>query len=393
LRLTAKKIRDAKSSDRTRILWDLEVKGLGLRITPANVKSFVLSYRFEGRKRLMTLARESEISLEDVRRLAGRLLVQVRQGIDPMEERRARRETSTVEAAMARYLNEHLERRIANGRLTSGTLKEYRRQAVKYVFPSIGTKRVNEIERRHIEQLLEGLPPVMANRVCALLSAFFNQIEYWELRPQHTNPARGIEKAREEERDRTLSPVELSSLGKVLEGNRALHPSAVLAIRLAALTGLRIGEILQMRWDEIDFERGFLILPKSKTGRRIHTLPSACLALLAEAPRAGVYVIAGRDRDKPMDYSAVRRHWKLACETAGVRNARLHDLRRTIITEAAALGVGSHLLRDMVGHKTTAMADRYARQAGAPLVDLRERMGESMMSKLAGLPEEKDMPE
>ena len=64
--------------------------------------------------------------------------------------------------------------------------------------------------------------------------------------------------------------------------------------------------------------------------------------------------------------------------------ARIHDLRRTIMTEAAALGVGAHLLRDMVGHKTTAMADRYARRAGAPLTELRERMGASMAAKMAG---------
>ena len=54
------------------------------------------------------------------------------------------------------------------------------------------------------------------------------------------------------------------------------------------------------------------------------------------------------------------------------------------MTEAAALGVGAHLLRDFVGHKTTAMADRYARRAGAPLTELRERMGASMAAKLGG---------
>ena len=54
------------------------------------------------------------------------------------------------------------------------------------------------------------------------------------------------------------------------------------------------------------------------------------------------------------------------------------------MTEAAALGVGAHLLRDMVGHKTTAMADRYARRAGAPLTELRERMGASIAAKMAG---------
>jgi integrase len=356
------------------------------------LKSYVLIYRFDGRKRLMTLARTSEASLEEIRRLAGELLVTVRQGRDPMEERKARREIPTIKEAMERYLDEHLTRRLANGRLSAGTLKEYRRQAAKYILPPIGPKRVAAVERRDIERLLADLAPVMANRVCALLSAFFNQLEHWELRPQHTNPARGIEKAREDERDRTLSPSELSALGKALDTDDRLHPTAVLAIRIAALTGLRIGEVLQMRWEDLDLERGLLILPTSKTGRRTHTLPSTALALLSDAPREGLFVIIGRDRDKPMDYSAVRRHWRMACDSAGIRDTRLHDLRRTIITEAAALGVESHLLRDMVGHKTTAMADRYARRAGAPLVELRERMGASMESKLGGLQKERDMP-
>jgi len=55
----------------------------------------------------------------------------------------------------------------------------------------------------------------MANRVCALLSALFNQFEHWEYRAQHTNPARGIEKAVENARDRNLTETELSTLAKL----------------------------------------------------------------------------------------------------------------------------------------------------------------------------------
>lgn len=382
--LTEKKIRDAKPSNQTRIVWDSDVKGLGLRVTKAGAKSFVLSYRVDGRKRLMTLARSSEIRLDRARQLAGEALVRVRQGVDPMAQRNLKTAWPTTGDAIERYLKEHLARRLANGRLTERTLREYRRQANKYIVPEIGTKRVSDVTRDDVEKILKTLPPVMANRVCALLSAFFNQTEHWEYRPQHTNPARGIEKAREEERDRTLSTSELSALGRALDDSTVLNPSAVLAIRLAAVTGLRIGEILQMRWENVSLENGTLVLPTSKTGRRVHSLPSVAQSLLAEAPKAGEYVIFGRLPNKPMDYSAVRRNWAKACSEAGLEGVRLHDLRRTIMTEAAALGVGSHLLRDMVGHKTTAMADRYARRAGAPLVELRQRMGDSMAEKLLG---------
>ncbi len=108
------------------------------------------------------------------------------------------------------------------------------------------------------------------------------------------------------------------------------------------------------------------------------------------APRIGAYVIAGRRSDKPMDYSAIRRNWAAACDAAGIEGVRLHDLRRTIMTEAAALGVGTHLLRDMLGHKTTAMADRYARRAGAPLVEIREQLGSLTASQLNKGKEDRD---
>ncbi|NNL74686.1 MAG: DUF4102 domain-containing protein [Silicimonas sp.] len=80
--LTAKKVRDTKPANRNRIIWDDTIKGLGLRVTKGGARSFVLSYRADGRKRLMTLARVSEISLEDARKLAGDHLVRVRQGAD-----------------------------------------------------------------------------------------------------------------------------------------------------------------------------------------------------------------------------------------------------------------------------------------------------------------------
>ena len=147
------------------------------------------------------------------------------------------------------------------------------------------------------------------------------------------------------------------------------------------MTGLRIGEVQQMRWEDIDSETGVRILPKTKTGRRVRTLPNSALVMLSEATPIGPFVIAGRYDRAPFDYRSIQRHWVKVCEDASIEGA-LHDRRRTIMTEAAALGVGAHLLRDFVGHKTTAMADRYARQAGAPLAELRERMGASMAAKL-----------
>lgn len=139
-----------------------------------------------------------------------------------------------------------------------------------------------------------------------------------------------------------------------------------------------------MRWDDVDMRSGTLTLPKTKTGRRLHTLPSAALALLAEAQQLGDYVLLGRDLNTPLGQRVIRRTFKTACVEAGIEGARLHDLRRTVMTQAAAVGLGANLLRDMLGHKTTAMADRYVRQASEPLTELRERVGAGMAARMSG---------
>ena len=95
--LTERRIRDLKPRPKTRILWDRDVTGLGVRITPAGSKAFILNYRVDGRERRATLARCSEISLRDARDRAGRELTAIRNGeADPLERRREAREAPTV---------------------------------------------------------------------------------------------------------------------------------------------------------------------------------------------------------------------------------------------------------------------------------------------------------
>lgn len=360
------------------------MKGLGVRVTPAGAKSFVFDYYVDGRRRRMTLGRIGEISLEKAREQALSNKQAAREGTDPLQAARDRRDLPTISEAFDRFLSEYVPRRIALGRMAASTAREYRRQIERNLRPALGRKRVQDATQQDLERAVSDLPPVLANRVLALASKVFRCCEDWEWRPQNSNPARGIEKAREDARDRTLSEEELAALGRALSGLDA-NPGAILAIRLAALTGLRIGEVQTMRWEDLDLSSGTLVLPKTKTGRRVHTLPRAAVALLTETERLGEHVAPGRDLRSPIDQSVIRRVFKAACADAGIEGARLHDLRRTVMTQAAAMGGGAHLLRDMLGHKTTAMADRYIRQAGEPLTDLRERVRAGMAARLAGM--------
>lgn len=381
--LTEKRVRDAKGGDKTRIEWDDRVKGLGLRITAKGVKAFILDYRVHGSKRRMTLGRAGDagISLEAARENARAAKDMVSKGRDPLQELQDIRSLPTVTEALAKFDVDHLQHKAALGKISDSTIGAYRRQIERIIKPKLGKQRVENVTKNDVEEMVSDLKPIMRNRVLALTSSFFRRCEDWQLRPQNSNPARGIERATEEARDRTFSADELARLSDALED---VNEWCALAIRLAALTGLRIGEVRTIRWDNVDLESGALILPKTKTGRRVHTLPRSAVDLLNNAKRVGQYVIAGRDADKPMHDRTVSKAFEKACEAAGIEGATLHDLRRTAMTLAAGTGANSHLLRDMVGHKTTAMADRYVRQAGEPVIELREAVASTVADYMAG---------
>ena len=120
--------------------------------------------------------------------------------------------------------------------------------------------------------------------------------------------------------------------------------------------------------------------------RRVHDdFPDAALAAMRSRLRMNrndhVFAVDARG---PLTYRTARTHFAAAARLAGLTDVRLHDLRRTVMTNAAAAGVGTHVLRDLLGHKTTAMADRYVRAVGLPVADARRAIGAAMAAAMAG---------
>ena len=317
---------------------------------------------------------------------AGRQLAAIRAGeAHPLERRRRAREAPTVADGLDRFFDEYAPARLAIGRMSPRTVQLYRSQAKLYIRPAFGERRVADVGRGDVELAVGPLPNATRNRVLAFVSRLFNLFETWEWRPQHTNPVRGIERAREEPRDRVLDSAELAALATALDRLDERFPASVAAIRVAALTGLRISEVLAIRWEHVDFESRRVTLPQTKTGRRSHHLPAAALDILRAVPRVnkGHHVFAV-DARGALTYRTVRHHFGAAAKLAGLSDVRLHDLRRTVMTNAAAAGVGTHVLRDLLGHKTAAMAERYVRSVGSPVADAREAVGSAMAAAMAG---------
>ena len=384
VQLTERLIREAKPGAKRRIIWDRQLTGLGVKVFPSGAKAYVLRYRIGGTERLATLARCSEISLKAARERAGAELVRIRNGeADPLRRREKARRAPTMAEFIRQFFEVEAPARIERGRLKPGTVEVYAYQARKHILPALGTRRVEDVTRADVERMVAPLPNVTRNRVLALTSGLFKMAESWELRAAGSNPCRHVERAREEARDRTLAPSELAALAKALNEAAVGSPANIAAVRVAAVTGLRIGEVLGMRWEHVDFESGRLLLPETKTGRRWHDLPTPALAILAELPRWGDWTFTNNGTS-PATYKRVRETFARAAKAAGLEDVRPHDMRRTVMTSAAAAGVGTHVLRDLLGHKTTTMADQYVRALADPVRDAREQVGASIAAMMEG---------
>ena len=386
--LTERIIRDAKPTGKTYTVWDRQVTGLGLQVTRGGKRNFVIRYKVAGRKRQAILCRVGRVALNDIRKRAADELVRIRAGeTDPLARQHEAEVAPTVNDLLERFFDVYAPERIAAGRLTEKTVQDYSKQGRRYVGPQLGTLHVAKVTRHDVERFAARMvkTPAQRNRTLAFLSRIFTLAEHWEWRPQRTNPVRGIERAKEQARDRVLAPSELAALAEALDDLDEQYPSPVAAIRVAAMTGLRISECLSMAWEHVSFETGRATLPKTKTGRRVIPLAAPVLNLLSRLPQinGNPWVFAGT-KGAATTYKTARRVFAEACEGAGLADVRLHDLRRSVATGLAASGINAYTLRDVLGHSTLTMSNRYVRMAGDALTEATERAAALTSAAMAG---------
>lgn len=138
------------------------------------------------------------------------------------------------------------------------------------------------------------------------------------LTPEAYNPASRIERFPESRRERFLSKEELGRLGEAFrrfEGEGRFR-EGVAALRLLLFTGARLREILHLRWEHVDFDRGLLFLPDSKTGKKTITLGAPAMMALSSLERVGGCVIAGANPNLPR--ADLEKPWPAVTEAAGL---------------------------------------------------------------------------
>jgi integrase len=335
----------------------------------------------------MTLGAVGTVSADEARNRARNILAAVRLGRDPGGERQRSRETPTIAEVAERFLADEA------ARLKTGTLANYAGYFRKYAAPKLGTLKINAVTPADVARLHRGIgreKPVTANRVVEALGSLIRYAEGEGLVERGFKPTAGIKAYRETARERFLSTGELGRLGAALEEGEGdgipwavdesrptskhvpktdqrtrLDPFAAAAIRLLIFTGARLREVLHLEWQHVDFERGLLLLPDSKTGRKTIVLNAPALAILANLPRLGPFVIPGADAKRPR--ADLKRPWDLVTTRAELQGLRIHDLRHGFASIGAAGGMGLPIVGKLLGHASPATTSRYAHLDADPL--------------------------
>jgi integrase len=357
-----------RPTDRDVFYWDDGLAGFGVRVKPSGAVSFLIQYRNAGgRSRRYTIGRYGKVTVEKARTAAKRLFGAIADGDDPAADKSEKRGAATVAELCERFLSDY-----ATVHKKASSVREDRRILERTVRPALGKMKVADVTRADIAKLhhRKRETPYEANRTLALLSKLFNLAELWGLRTDGTNPCRHVRRYREAKRERFFSADELKRIGAALaaaERDGSEKPGTVNAIRLLALTGCRLGEILSLEWGHVDFDGARLRLSDTKTGGRDVPLPAPALALLSELERDGRFVVYGRDPAEPLSVNVIEKAWRRIRERADVADARLHDFRHTVGTYGGQAGFNAFLVRDLLGHKTLAMTGRYVERDHDPV--------------------------
>ncbi|MBL1255965.1 site-specific integrase [Methylocystis sp. Sn-Cys] len=381
-RLTKRTVDAAAPSLERYIVWDTELKGFGLRVEPSGTKSFLVRYRSNGRKRFLSVGRYGPLTPDVARGLARGLLASVDCGQDPAETRLKNRQAINVRDLAARFLEDHVD-----AKRKGSTASHYRSAIVLYLLPTLGARKAYDLTRTDLARLHLSMKhiPYRANHVLAVVASMYSFGAKHGIVPDGVSPALGIERYPEPRRERFLSSNELARLGEAfrhleVEGR---HGSGIAALRLLLFSGARLREILHLRWENVDLERGMLFLPDSKTGRKTIVLGAPAITILASLNREGTYVIPGKNFDQPR--TDLKKPWAAAIKLADLPNLRIHDLRHSFASVGAGAGLGLPIVGKLLGHSQAATTERYAHLDAGPVRRAADMIGNTISAALEGI--------
>ena len=387
-RITDTTVQAAQPGEKDIYTWDAVVPGFGLKVTPTGSKSFLLQYKAQGRTRRLTIGPCHAWSTKDARSEAAKAKTEISRGVDPQAAKMKEKTFWTVAEALAHWLEYGREK------WAERTVEEYIGSFENHVLPVVGRIKVRELTIADCERIKTRAKKggrYAANRALGALSSM---LSFCQRRDQlgAINPAKLVERYREESRERFLSAEELARLGEVMAEEATRAPISVGALRLLALTGMRSSEVSTLQWSAVDFEAGTINLTsfkgdqQSKRKVKVVHLSAPALEVLqtAESWRTNDYVF-------PSVYVTGKTHvidltapWIRIRKAAGLDDVRIHDLRHGFASVAVSGGQSLPIIGKLLGHARTASTERYAHLAADPVKAAAEATGATIAAALGG---------
>lgn len=392
-KLTKRTVESAEIDETDYILWDEELPGFGLRVFASGKRSYLVQYRAAGRSRRFTIGLHGVWTPEAARREAKALLGQVARGGNPAEARQIDRQAMTVKQLCVRYLAD-LEQGLILGKRgrpkKATTIVTDVGRIQRHLIPLLGSRRVQDLTKAHITQAMKDIMAGKtqanvkteklrgraivrggvgtATRTIGLLGGILSYAV--ELGVIEQNPAHGIRKPKDNVKDRRLSEQEYRTLGDILRraAEDGQYATAADMIRAIALTGCRRGEIINLRWDEIDAEGSCLRLADSKEGASVRPIGLPVLEYL-ESLRGGKaegYVFPGWTDDTP--FGSFPNHWGKILGKTELVGITPHVLRHSFASIANDLGFTEATIAALLGHSRGTVTSRYIHTVDTALV-------------------------
>jgi integrase len=355
--------------------FDTETKGFMLEVRASGGATFYFRYRDGGgRIRMNRIGRRDEIALADARAKAHQMKKMVTDGGDPKAENHRFKDVPTFgEFFYERFLP------FVKARKRSWQTDEV--LARNHLLPAFEPFRLNRIMRGDVLAFQDaahakGYAPGTCNRMLVLLKFMYNCAIRWEILPSTGNPCVGVDPLDDNgARERYLSAPEVQRLFEELDNNRNVQVAQV--VRLLLYTGARKREVLDARWEHVDFDRRLLTVPLSKSGKpRYIPLSDAAVELLQGLPRVDdiPWVFFNPKTRKPP--VSIFYAWDSIRAKVGLKEVRLHDLRHSFASFLVNSGRSLYEVQRLLGHHDPKMTMRYAHLSPGALIDAANVVGQ-----------------
>ena len=352
------------------VIYDTNRPELALRVTQNGVKTFLVIKKHKGESIKVTIGRYPIMTISQARKQVLVELAKLAKGVNPNEERKKLREETTLEELFKEYMERHSKK----NKKSSG----YDERDIPRFFGCWFKRKISDISKQDIRRMHQKITEdngiYQANRMLARIRSMYSKAIEWGW--NGTNPASGIKQNKEVKRDRFLQPKEFPEFFKALDEEQNIVAKNY--IWMSLFTGARKSNVLAMRWEDIDFTLKMWRIPNTKNGEPLNVpLTERAITLLENIERTSEWVFpsptsaSGHLQDP-------KKAWKRILEKAGIKDLRIHDIRRTLGSYQAITGSSLPIIGKTLGHKSQTATQIYARLDYDPVRESMKNAQEKM---------------